>query len=69
MDTTIFTAEESNIICIYAGEGKDDVIGDIVMVLPYLDDMDLKNISQSILEKLQNMTNEEYERMEFMVTG
>jgi len=68
MNKTTFTMEECSIICIYAGECRNEVIEDITMVLPYLDDMDLKDISQSILRKLQSITDEEYKNMEFCIS-
>lgn len=33
---TVFTVEESNLICIFAGEVRNEVIRDIERALPYL---------------------------------
>ena len=35
-----FTVEEVNLICIFAGESRSEVIEDIERALPYLDDSD-----------------------------
>ena len=35
---TMFTVEESNLICIFAGEGRNEVIEDMERALPYLED-------------------------------
>lgn len=60
-----FTVEEANLICIFAGENKEDVIEDINRALPYLDDEDLIELSHRVLDKLQNMTDEEFAGFSF----
>ena len=59
-----FTVEEVNLICIYAGESRGEVIEDIERALPYLDDTDMAELSNRIIEKLRNMTDEEFEELE-----
>ena len=61
-----FTVEESNLICIFASENREDVIKDINRALPYLDDKDLVELSHRVLDKLQNMTDEEFEQLELI---
>lgn len=61
-----FTVEEVNLICIYAGESRSEVIEDIERALPYLDDTDMAELSNRIIEKLRNMTDEEFERLELI---
>ena len=61
-----FTVEEVNLICIYAGENRGEVIEDIERALPYLDDKDMAELSNRIIEKLQNMTDEEFEQLELI---
>ena len=63
MDTR-FTVEESNLICIFAGESRSDVIKDIERALPYLEDTDMLELSGRVIGKLQNMTDEEFEQLE-----
>ena len=63
--STQFSVEESNLICIYAGENREDVIEDINGALPYLDDEDLVALSHRVLNKLQNMTDEEFAGLSF----
>ncbi len=60
---TMFTVEESNLICIFAGEGRNEVIEDIERTLPYLDDPDMEELSSRVVRKLQNMTDEEFEQL------
>ncbi len=61
-----FTVEEVNLICIYAGESRGEVIEDIERALPYLDDPDMAELSNRIIEKLRNMTDEEFEQLELI---
>lgn len=61
-----FTVEEVNLICIFAGEGRSEVIEDMERALPYLDDPDMEELSNRIIGKLQNMTDEEFEQLELV---
>ena len=61
-----FTVEEVNLICIFAGESRSEVIEDIERALPYLDDPDMAELSNRIIGKLQNMTDEEFEQLELI---
>ena len=61
-----FTVEEVNLICIYAGESRGEVIEDIERALPYLEDPDMVELSNRIIEKLRNMTDEEFEQLELI---
>ena len=63
--STQFTVEESNLICVFGGESREDVIGDINRALPYLDDGDMEELSHRVLNKLQNMTDEEFAGLSF----
>lgn len=61
-----FTVEEVNLICIFAGESRNEVIEDIKGALPYLDDPDMGELSNRIIGKLQNMTDKEFEQLELI---
>ena len=63
MDTR-FTVEESNLICIFAGESRSEVIKDIQRALPYLEDTDMLELSGRVIGKLRDMTDEEFEQLE-----
>ena len=62
---TMFTVEESNLICIFAGESRREVIKDIERALPYLEDTDMLELSGRVIGKLRDMTDEEFARLEF----
>ncbi|MCI8820882.1 MAG: hypothetical protein HFK02_05740 [Clostridia bacterium] len=61
---TIFNVEESNLICIFAGEGRNEVIKDIERALPYLEDTDMAELSGRVIGKLRGMTDEEFAQLE-----
>lgn len=63
---TIFNVEESNLICIFAGEGRNEVIEDIERALPYLEDTDMAELSKRVLKQLKGMTDEEFAALEFV---
>ena len=65
---TIFNVEESNLICIFAGEGRNEVIKDIERALPYLEDTDMAELSGRVIGKLRDMTDEEFKQLEWTVT-
>ena len=47
-------------------KSRSEVIEDIERALPYLDDPDMVELSNRIIEKLRNMTDEEFERFELI---
>ncbi len=59
-----FTVEEVNLICIFAGESRNEVIEDMERALPYLEDTDMEELSHRVIVKLQNMADEEFEQLE-----
>lgn len=59
-----FTVEEVNLICVFAGEGRSEVIEDIERALPYLEDTDMGELSKRVIGKLQDMTDKEFEQLE-----
>jgi len=61
-----FTVEEVNLICIFAGESRNEIIEDIERALPYLDDTDMAELSGRITGKLRNMTDEEFGQLELI---
>lgn len=60
-----FTVEGSNLICIYASKSRKKLMGDITRALPYVDDADMVKLSIQVMEKLKNMTDEEFAAMSF----
>lgn len=68
-----FTVEESNLISIFLDENnyfnlenRSKAIEGIVGSIPYLEDSELLELSMRVLEKLRNMSDEEFLRSEFV---
>ena len=62
---TVFTVEESNLIGVFLEEGtvtgsREKVMEGIQNALPHLDDEDMIELSGRVLEKLKDMTDEEF---------
>ena len=53
--STQFTVEESNLICVFAGENRKEVIEEINGALPYLYDEEMIELSYRVLGKLEKM--------------
>ena len=61
---TRFTVEESNLISIFAGEGRSEIIEDMERALLYLDDPYLEELSHRVIGRLQDMTDDEFTQLE-----
>ncbi len=61
-----FSVEESNLISIFAGESRTEVIEDISSALKYLEDDVLLELSERVLERLKNMSDEEFAGIDFV---
>lgn len=55
-----FTVEEINLMCVFDRSGRTELIEDIGRVLPHLDDKDMEELANRVIDKLQNMTDEEF---------
>ena len=53
-----FSVEESNLISIFAGESRTEVIEDISSALKYLEEDVLLELSERVLERLKKMSDE-----------
>lgn len=69
-----FTVEEINLISIFTGESSDiqaknrvTVIQDISAIIRHLDDEEMKMLSMGVIEKLNDMSDEEFAGLEFIV--
>lgn len=59
-----FTVEEVNLICVFAGESRSEIIKDIERAFPYLEDTDMTELSSRVIGKLQGLTDDEFEQFE-----
>lgn len=68
-----FTVEESNLIGIYTEEGtvsglgsREKVIKGINDAMEYLEDDEMIELSLRVIEKLNDLTDQEFAELEFM---
>lgn len=58
----MFTNDEINLMCIYNTGTREGLIAELTQMRGYLgaDETELSSLTNSALEKLRNMSNEEY---------
>ncbi len=54
-----FTVEETNLLSIYTGKDRQELIDNLTAALPYMDE-DMKEIASRALTKVAAMTEAEY---------
>ena len=66
MNTGNFTFEEMNLMCIYNTGSRTGLIDSLTEMREHLeqDEVELSALTDSTLEKLQQMTNAEFEALE-----
>ena len=63
-----FTVEEINLICIFESRSRTKIISDIKEAIKLLDDEEMVELSNRVVDKLDDMTDKEFAEMEFVVT-
>ena len=65
-DNMNLTFDETNVLCIYAGETKEETVTALREMREALtdEDADLREITDSVLTKLENMTDEDFSKLE-----
>ena len=64
-NTTILTVEELNILYIVKGDSRNETIDNFFDMLPDIDDENVKKIAESALEKVQDMSVEDFAGIDF----
>lgn len=60
-----FTVEESNLICMYNTGTRAGTLAGLRMLLPFIDDPDMRAIADSAAAKLGGMTDAEFVTIAF----
>ena len=63
-----FTSNEMNLICIYNTSDKAELEKQLRLSVPYIENAELKEITETVINKLERMTAEEFEQTEFIPT-
>lgn len=61
-----FNVEEINLISIYTGRSRTEVMQDIETAKKYVEDNELLELSERVVGKLNEMSDEEYAGLEFV---
>lgn len=63
-----FTSDEMNLICIYNTYDKAELEKQLRLSVPYIENAELREITETVINKLERMTAEEFEQTEFIPT-
>lgn len=63
-----FTSDEMNLICIYNTSDKAELEKQLRLSVPYIENVELREITETVINKLERMTAEEFEQTEFIPT-
>lgn len=63
-----FTSDEMNLICIYDTSDKAELEKQLRLSVPYIENAELREITETVINKLERMTAEEFEQTEFIPT-
>ena len=56
-----FTTAEKNLLCIFENQSRRRAASDLQNILPHLDEKDMLELAQSVIGKLEGMTDKEFE--------
>lgn len=60
-----FSVAEINFICIVKGDNREDTINNIFDVLPDLEDKEMIEIAETVIGKLESISDSEYDEFTF----
>ena len=63
-----FTSDEMNLICIYNTSDKAELEKQLRLSVPYIENAELREITETVINQLERMTAEEFEQTEFIPT-
>ncbi|SFH33290.1 Putative tranposon-transfer assisting protein [Lachnospiraceae bacterium NLAE-zl-G231] len=63
-----FTVEETNLIYIYLSGTRRELIGDITLALPDIENEDMRELAHGTIAKLEAMTDAEFAAQRFTFT-
>ena len=63
-----FTSDEMNLICIYDTSDKAELEKQLRLSVPYIENTELREITETVINKLERMTAEEFEQTESIPT-
>lgn len=64
--TTLFTQEEIAIMAMYRTDSKEHLLADLTEAAPHIDDPQMTSLVSEVLQKLQTVTDADFQQMDFM---
>ena len=66
-----FTVEETNLMCIYTADTREELMVNLTEMQGHLqkDETELKELTASVLAKLESMTEDEFEAVKGELVG
>lgn len=64
----MFTQDEVNLMCIYDTSDKGQLQTELSRALPYIENAELKEITETVIHKLERMTAAEFSSLELAPT-
>ena len=58
----IFTVEETNLLSIYAGSSKQELVENMTAALPFMDE-DMRELAERTISKVNALTEAEYREL------
>ena len=55
-----FSQDEINLMCIYDTSDKTELLKELRFSVPYIEDTELKEITETVIDKLERVTNDEF---------
>lgn len=62
----IFTQDEINLMCIYDTSDKAELTKELRFSVPYIENVELREITETVIHKLERMTAAEFLSIEFV---
>lgn len=59
-----FSQDEINLMCIYDTSDKAELLKELRFSVPYIEDTELKAITETVIDKLERVTNDEFSKLE-----
>lgn len=61
-----FSQDEINLMCIYDTSTKAELVKELRFSVSYIEDTELKSITETVIDKLECMTNDEFSKLELV---
>lgn len=64
----MFNIEEITLMSIYNTQSKETLLSDLREVQPYIDDLEISELTKTIINKLASVTPEDFKKIDFTLS-